>query len=80
MRKPDITKECQHHGLTAFAHNNHNTYRCKICRSEAVARVRRKTKQTLVNIFGGKCVICGYNKFVGALDFHHINLVISCSV
>jgi len=22
---------------------------------------------------GGKCEICGYNKCLGALDFHHLN-------
>lgn len=22
---------------------------------------------------GGKCQCCGYNKYVGALEFHHIN-------
>ena len=22
---------------------------------------------------GGKCKVCGYNKYYGALDFHHIN-------
>jgi hypothetical protein len=24
-------------------------------------------------MFGGKCRVCGYKKYVGALDFHHIN-------
>jgi 5-methylcytosine-specific restriction endonuclease McrA len=24
-------------------------------------------------MFGGKCAVCGYKKYVGALDFHHIN-------
>jgi hypothetical protein len=22
---------------------------------------------------GGKCVFCGYNKYIGSLDFHHTN-------
>ena len=22
---------------------------------------------------GGKCVLCGYNKYLGALDFHHLD-------
>ena len=25
----------------------------------------------MVQEFGGKCVLCGYNKCAGALDFHH---------
>lgn len=22
---------------------------------------------------GGKCCVCGYNKYLGALEFHHLN-------
>jgi hypothetical protein len=28
-------------------------------------------KQTLVNTFGGRCQLCGYNRCLGALVFHH---------
>lgn len=34
---------------------------------------RRKVKELLVNYKGGKCEICGYDKCLGASDFHHIN-------
>ena len=33
----------------------------------------RKFKQKMVDYKGGKCEICGYNKYIGALDFHHKN-------
>jgi hypothetical protein len=32
---------------------------------------RKKTKQMLVEQKGGCCSKCGYNKCIGALDFHH---------
>ena len=32
---------------------------------------RIKIKTDLVNLKGGKCIKCGYNKCVAALDFHH---------
>jgi hypothetical protein len=32
---------------------------------------RRKIKEILVIEHGGKCVICGYSKYLGALNFHH---------
>jgi DNA-directed RNA polymerase subunit M/transcription elongation factor TFIIS len=32
---------------------------------------RQKTKQMLVEGKGGKCSKCGYDKCIGALDFHH---------
>jgi gas vesicle protein len=33
----------------------------------------RELKQKYVNLLGGKCQICGYNKDNGALHFHHLN-------
>jgi len=34
---------------------------------------RRKRKEKLVKILGGKCTKCGYNKSITALSFHHVN-------
>ena len=34
---------------------------------------RNKLKEMLVDYKGGKCEICGYDKCLGALDFHHLN-------
>lgn len=31
----------------------------------------KKKKQRLVNALGGKCCLCGYNKCLSALQFHH---------
>ncbi|MEK7540887.1 MAG: HNH endonuclease signature motif containing protein [Patescibacteria group bacterium] len=39
---------------------------------KAVAKRRRKIKLLSVQYKGGKCQICGYDKYVGALDLHHI--------
>lgn len=30
-------------------------------------------KKWAVEYKGGKCENCGYDKFIGALDFHHID-------
>ncbi len=30
-------------------------------------------KKVLVDLLGGKCVICGYNRCISGLMFHHIN-------
>ena len=34
----------------------------------------RKTKRKIkmVDYLGGKCAVCGYNKCIQAMDFHHI--------
>ncbi len=54
-----IQLECRHHGLTDFFLEGRGYYRCKRCRSEAVARRRRKVKQILVAEAGGRCALCG---------------------
>lgn len=43
---------------------------CGICRTNT-ARIMRK--QRAVNYKGSKCIICGYNKCLMALQFHHVN-------
>lgn len=44
--------------------------------TEAVTRRRKKLKQLAVEYKGGKCYICGYNKCIRALHFHHIDPLI----
>jgi hypothetical protein len=65
-----IPSKCKIHGETEFIRDCKG-YRCKKCRSAAVINFRRKRKRKLVEYFGGKCIRCGYNKCVDALQFHH---------
>ena len=30
-------------------------------------------KYELINLMGGKCIICGYDKNYASLEFHHLN-------
>jgi transposase len=64
---------CIHHGETEFVIEGRGYYRCKRCRVEAVAKRRRKLKSILVAEAGGCCVLCGYDRHVGALAFHHVD-------
>lgn len=66
------TMLCVHHGETEFCRDGRGYYRCKQCRSAAVARRRRKMKAILVAEAGGACCICGYNRNMRALHFHHV--------
>ncbi len=36
-------------------------------------KARKERKQRLVEISGGKCVVCGYSRCIKALEFHHID-------
>src|ERR1044072_3861688 len=65
--------ECRHHGLAYFTLQGSDHYRCKRCRSEAVSRRRRAVKRRLVEEAGGACALCGYERWVGALQFHHLD-------
>lgn len=40
---------------------------------QAVKKIRNKRTKGLKEAFGGKCIICGYNKSYRSLSFHHIN-------
>lgn len=35
--------------------------------------LRRNMKKQAIKLMGGKCQLCGYNKCVDALEFHHKN-------
>lgn len=37
----------------------------------AVAKRRKTVKQKALQHLGGKCIYCSYNKYPGALEFHH---------
>jgi transposase len=65
--------ECRHHGRTLHVLENRGTYRCVKCRSRNVAKRRRRVKQILVAEAGGKCQICGYDRSIAGLEFHHLD-------
>ena len=67
-----VTMHCSRHGETDFWLDGRGYYRCKRCRSAAVARRRRKMKTILVEEAGGACCICGYDRNMRALHFHHV--------
>lgn len=66
-------KHCTVHGETEFVLEKQKYYRCKKCRSERTIGIKKRHKRVLVAEFGSACNICGYNRHVGALHFHHIN-------
>jgi len=67
------TMSCPQHGESEFWLTGRGNYRCKRCRSEAVSRRRRRVKEKLVKEAGGCCRLCGYDRSMRALHFHHID-------
>lgn len=70
--QPTLVLACSRHGTTLFRRRSKGGYRCARCRSEAVVRRRRKVKRLLVDDAGGRCCLCGYDRCIAALEFHHV--------
>jgi transposase/DNA-directed RNA polymerase subunit RPC12/RpoP len=68
-----IERDCATHGNTRFTLDRDRVYRCMRCRAEAVSRRRRLVREMLVREAGGRCVMCGHDEYVGALQFHHVD-------
>lgn len=66
-------KFCKSCGITGSEHfyGSVQGYECKKCFGKRMLERQRSNKVRAVNYLGGACVYCGYNKYVGALDFHH---------
>ena len=68
-----IQRRCPRHGQAKYVLENRGSYRCMKCRKADVAEWRRRAKQRLVKEAGGKCQLCGYDCYLGALQFHHLD-------
>lgn len=68
-----IVLDCRRHGPAEHAVCADGAYRCRRCRAESVARRRRRMKEVIVAEAGGRCCVCGYDKYIGALEFHHLD-------
>jgi len=73
-KPPSFLRECATHGWTEFLPSGaRGYYRCPACTVERVAEYRRRVKQQIVDEAGGRCQVCGYNAYSGALQFHHVD-------
>ena len=70
---PEVLAGCPVHGEVRHVRRRDGGVRCARCASDAVTRRRREIKRILVEEAGGACVICGYDRFSGALHFHHLD-------
>lgn len=68
-----VVRDCAVHGRTRFVIENSGRARCARCRQQRVADWRRRTKALLVEEAGGQCAMCGYDRYAGALQFHHLD-------
>lgn len=62
---------CEKHGLTKGVGNGKGQRRCAQCNSERVMKRQKELKIMAVELKGGCCSVCGYDKCIYALEFHH---------
>ena len=57
----------------SYFRNTENRFQpyCKTCLYERQKKRWRQRKRDAVEYKGGCCIECGYNKYFGALEFHH---------
>jgi len=46
---------------------------CASCHNEYTIQKGREKRLKAISLLGGKCVHCGFDKYSGALDFHHVD-------
>lgn len=46
---------------------------CKQCTNSQTVERQQRLKQKCVEYKGGCCQLCGYDRYIGALEFHHID-------
>jgi transposase len=73
--RQSILRICPIHGQSEFALEGRGYYRCKRCRSDRITQHRRRLKLQLVAEAGGSCRLCGYDRCIAALEFHHLEPV-----
>lgn len=66
-------KECKKHGETNHRLENAKRWRCIKCSTEYRIANRQRNKDRIVQEHGGACNLCGYNRYQGALEFHHLD-------
>jgi transposase-like protein len=71
--KTRVLLVCPEHGEVEFYRRGDGNYRCSKCRSSSVSAWRRRVKRRLVERAGGRCMLCGYDRYLGALQFHHVD-------
>lgn len=46
---------------------------CKDCNNRITCQKIIDRKKQCIEYKGGKCYVCGYNRYAGSMDFHHVD-------
>ena len=68
----DVSARVPGHGWTDYVRTGPAATTAARMRDGRVATRRRRIKEILVAEAGGRCRVCGYDIYIGALQFHHV--------
>jgi AraC-like DNA-binding protein len=73
--KPFLCKTCGETDPKKFRKQwfNLSYSKCKRCHSIQQSKRHAKNRLRLIELFGGECHFCGYDKYHGSLHFHHLD-------
>jgi hypothetical protein len=69
-------RTCSRHGPIfhyRFNRGGRAQWRCRRCVGEAVTRRKQKVRRILVAEAGGRCAVCGYDRCIVNMHFHHVD-------
>lgn len=70
---PRCEKECKIEDFYTRRGKENSSVYCKKCTNIQTLGRQRNFKKQMVDYKGGKCMKCGYDKCINALEFHHMN-------
>ena len=70
---PNLPEGCCKNCGKTFEYKRSKGHRKNFCSTCEQAKRREKMKQACVDYKGGACKVCGYNRCISALSFHHLN-------
>lgn len=66
-----FVSNCTIHGLVKHRMRCDSGKRCTRCEIDGLTLFRKERKSRLIEMAGGRCIRCGYDKCSEALEFHH---------
>lgn len=70
-KHPYFCRKCGEIEPERFYGNKKST--CRKCTDKNIVRIGVDKKRKIVELMGGACVRCGYHKYDGALQMHHVD-------
>ena len=70
---PNLPEGCCKNCGKTFEYKRSKGHRKNFCSTCEQAKRREKMKQACLDYKGSACKVCGYNRCISALSFHHLN-------